>query len=118
MYEFSFADLCPQHLEEAGAQYIAQRLKKLAGIAAILQKANWETWLTVSGVAFEPPGIQEEDCCNDCFQQKAVEQLRALGVVEAFNPWSGPTLQAIQRKDLIHGMGQNERSWISDPSRN
>ena len=68
MFEFLFTAPCAAHFEGIQrSRYTARRLKKLARIAATLQRPGWPTWMTISGLAFEAVGVKGEDCCEDCY---------------------------------------------------
>jgi hypothetical protein len=96
MFEFSLTE--PHALSTDGAKrsrYTIARLKKLAAIAAKLERAGWPVWITMTGLAFEPLGIDRENKEDTYWEElpdRVADQLAALGVYEEFNDWAGKTV--------------------------
>jgi hypothetical protein len=76
--------------------YTIVRLREFATAAAKLRKAGWAVWLTVAGLAFEPPrGLipDDEDGCPD--EDAAARELIKLGILEDFDSLPSYTLAEI-----------------------
>jgi hypothetical protein len=82
-FEFPF-DLS----DDAGADRVVGRLDEIRAVAAKLRDAGWTIWLTVTGLAFDPPG----EWCELFDPETSVrDRLADLGVREPFTWETGRT---------------------------
>jgi hypothetical protein len=96
MFEFSLSP--PSDLSKNGAacsRRTVARLKKLAVIAAKLEKAGWRVWLTMTGLAFVLPETVRKVCGDIEYEesmQLVASQLTRLGIDEEFSSLVGKTV--------------------------
>jgi hypothetical protein len=90
--------------------YTVTRLRRLAAIAVKLYRAGWPVWVTMMGLAFEPPGLDklpEND--DEYYEQLELVgcQLADLGIDEEFEVFASKTEDQLPHSWL---------DWIRDPA--
>jgi hypothetical protein len=104
MFEFPFS--LPDAIDadkEGLAPYVVCRLRKLLAIAKTLRKAGWPLWFTLTGVAFQPPGVDMEDYFEDVefAEECAAQELAELGIFEEIDPYPSKTLGELSGGELL-----------------